>query len=782
MEIEVIPEQLQKEVYGFCKLYAKTKNPFEYNWQNNVYRYNDSNLKKHISTGNYGVVTGYGNLRILDIDDKKLAEKLIKEIDTFTVKTCGGTYHFYFESEYDIGRNLIDGKGEFRANKQMVVGANCYAIDEKKGHRGWYIIVNDIPIKKLNKDEMYQVIEPYLKKVKTSDIPVVAKEKDMSRNGVEYRHVCRLLRQGKTKEEIWQEMDAFEKWNSREDNYKENMYDTAKEFIDNKKIKPKTVIDTNKPQIQIPKRGKLVSEFAMEVTDILKDKNKMFYRPDAKCFVRPDVIETKDKKKFNGFREITPNALITIAEEYITPIDVTWNPKTGEIVECKSISSNIASVLLASPILEKLPKIDRIFNVPIPIIYEGELTFPERGYDERFNSWLPYDAPTISHPNMDLETAKELIEYVFSEFCFEKSEEEEFNQNKTNAIAGLLTPFLRGMFSAFNIRTPTFFYIANRERCGKDFLAGVTGVVYEGCAIEDPPISTDEKYSSSNEELRKKILSAFLSGRKRIHFSNNKGFINNSTFEGIATASRYSDRRLGKNDILNFDNELDFSLSANTGVTFTPDFANRCIFIKLFLDIENPNDREFNNPQLHQMVLKERSKILSALYALVRNWIDNGSPKGSKPFASFPEWAEMCGGIMECAGYQSPCNPNFKENEIGGDVETRDMKKFFQLVFDQFGEVPQKFADIKNFLTGGNFGDFITENKCEGLFSEYDMDKRSGQIKFGIVFQRFVGRILGGVKLIQTTKRSRVADQLYQFIKVEGQLKQLNEMLRDEII
>ena len=45
-------------------------------------------------------------------------------------------------------------------------------------------------------------------------------------------------------------------------------------------------------------------------------------------------------------------------------------------------------------------------------------------------------------------------------------------------------------------------------------------------------------------------------------------------------------------------------LSGNIGVTYTPDLANRCRFINLFLEIEDANSRKFGNPKLHETILK----------------------------------------------------------------------------------------------------------------------------------------------------------------------------------
>lgn len=434
--------------------------------------------------------------------------------------------------------------------------------------------------------------------------------------------------------------------------------------------KGKLIIDKQKKDgqekvfIEHPKTGRTISEFVKEVANVLSDKEKMFFRVDSKEIIEVRTITNENSNQsYQGFSIIKPNRFITLIENYISPFIYIKNSKTNEWeIKIKSINADLANTTLASDILEKaLPNIKRMFGVQIPIIYKGELTFPKKGYDPRFNSWLSYDAPEIQNSNIKLEEAKLIISKIFSEFCFRNK------QDFTNALAGLLTPFLKGLFSQFNTRSPIFFYLANRERAGKDYLAGITGIVYEGSNLEEPPISTGERNLNESDELRKKILSALRDGRKRLHFQNNKGYINNSVLEGVATATVWSDRVLGKSENLFFDNELDISLSGNIGIGYTPDLNNRCRKINLFLDIEDANARRFSVPDLHRWVKDNRELILSVLYSLVRNWIQKGLPDGSKPFSSFPEWAKICGGIMESAGYESPCNPDidFGVTEIG---------------------------------------------------------------------------------------------------------------------
>jgi hypothetical protein len=508
-----------------------------------------------------------------------------------------------------------------------------------------------------------------------------------------------------------------------------------------------------KVDIEHPKLGRLVSTFSKEVCDILKKRKVLFYRPNSREVIEIGKIKLNEDSEevYTGFVPVKPKRFRTIVEKYINPGVNIWNEKEQEVqFKYKTITTELADTVLQSQIIEELlPKIDRIFTIPIPIKHNGKLTFPKQGFDERFNSWLPYDSPKIKYPEMSLEQAKEIIENILKEFCFQTP------LDKTNAIAGLLTPFLRGLFTKFCKRTPIFFYLGNRERVGKDYLAGITGIIYEGNAAEEPPISSNEnKKSNNSDEFRKKILSAMIHGRKRLHFSNNKGNINNASFESISTSEHFEDRVLGKNELRSFPNELDFSLSGNVGVTFTPDFAFRCRFIKLFFGVENINERKFERPDLHKWVTDNRELVLSALYGLVRNWIDNGSKKGSLPFTSFHEWAEICGGIMESAGYDSPCEVD-KEISVlgGGDSETQDMKSLFEICYEK---------SPNQQLTKKEIRDRIED---EEIFGYLDFTKNGDKIRFTNKINKFIGRTLSGITLTRIPGAERSSREKVVFEK-----------------
>lgn len=124
---EIDTPQLQTEEFRFCKVAKLKKKPFEDNWNKEGYKFNDLTMLNHISLGgNAGIIAGFGNLRILDIDDKKLIEHFDRVLgDTFAVETANGNRHYYILSEYDKNHVLANKAGEFRAKGMMVLIPGC---------------------------------------------------------------------------------------------------------------------------------------------------------------------------------------------------------------------------------------------------------------------------------------------------------------------------------------------------------------------------------------------------------------------------------------------------------------------------------------------------------------------------------------------------------------------------------------------------------------------------------------------------------------------------------
>ena len=562
-----------------------------------------------------------------------------------------------------------------------------------------------------------------------------------SRSEAEMSLIVKLLTYNIEKEQIYTILNNSKigKWKESKNQYKELTYNKALDFY-------KKNLLTKHKKILLPSYGRLVSDFSSELGEYFKDKNILFFRCDDNTIVKLD----KNSNNIQIFMAVKPPEFITIVENQVTPGVYIKNKNLNDYeFKEKSLSKTDAELCMESNhFKDKLPRIKNIYTVPIPILSNGKIILPKIGYDDDLKSWLSEDSPKIKD-DMSIEEAKKIIDFMLSEFCFKKE------QDKINAIAALLTPLCRGLFERRTCRTPIILYSANTPRAGKDYLAGLSGLIYEGVSNEDQPISNGQ--GSNEEELRKKITSIFMSGRRRYHSSNNKGYLNSAVLEALATKEYYSDRILGTNKNVIYPNDLEISISANIGLTYTTDFSKRCLLINLFYDEEDPNSRKFKNPMLHNWVLNNRSEIISAFYTLIRIWHENGMPDGSIKFASYPEWARVIGGIMECAGYENPCIENEGDNVVGGDTKIRDMKMLFEIGYDKYNGEWIKKSDIINDLMhqGGDF---------EGLFDYLNWSEVSARMRFGKLFDTFNNRWLGDIKVINDGN-ARAARRKYKFVK-----------------
>jgi hypothetical protein len=478
-----------------------------------------------------------------------------------------------------------------------------------------------------------------------------------------------------------------------------------------------------RPEVETPGTGRTLSEFATELGNIIGPKRCWFLRNDTVVEIRTMRL-TQDVTS-TVFHQLSASETRSTLEHH-AKVGKYQVEKRGKYFVPQSIGQQTAQALLDAPqFKECLPAVERILDIPIPLIHDGELTFARKGYDERFRTYCPESAPDIK--TMALDEAKQQLNVIFDDFCFVDE------ASKNMALARFITPFLRGIIG-FGNRTPVWLFEANRPRAGKDYLAGCTTVFYEGCANEDAPIDHNA------EETQKRIMAAAQSGRRMMHFANCKGNIDNKSFEHATTAKFIAGRLLGKNDAsadLKVPNEIEFSLSANTGLTYTEDFAQRCRRISLGYYQEDANSRTFKQKDLHGWIRENRESILSALAALVRHWDGNGRPEGTTPFSSFPEWAAIVGGVMTCCGFGDPCAS--QKDGLTIDQNTADMKRLFSLALHT-QELVTGSISKRELLA-------IIHDQEGELFPWFDPDNRSHQMKLSSTLKSFNGRQLGDITM-----------------------------------
>jgi P4 family phage/plasmid primase-like protien len=163
-----IPKQLQDKKFRFIKINPKTKKPTEKDWAlDNNYRYNEKEFMQYLkSAKSYGVVCGFGNLAIVDIeniDDKSVANLVMqhKFPETFTVQTGSGGWHLYYFVK-DINKRIRITTDEQHYGEIQSKGNQCLGAGSVHPSGTNYAIINDSPITTVTKKQLLDVLKGYI--------------------------------------------------------------------------------------------------------------------------------------------------------------------------------------------------------------------------------------------------------------------------------------------------------------------------------------------------------------------------------------------------------------------------------------------------------------------------------------------------------------------------------------------------------------------------------------------------------------------------------------------
>jgi hypothetical protein len=173
-----------------------------------------------------------------------------------------------------------------------------------------------------------------------------------------------------------------------------------------------------------------------------------------------------------------------------------------------------------------------------------------------------------------------------------------------------------------------------------------------------------------------------------LFLDNVRGYLESQSLEALITGSTVRNRVLGESKIREIPNNLTVIITGNS-LSISPDLKRRALLVELFLEQARPEDRVIENPLDDEQILKKRPEILAALWALVRDWAEKGRPQPQRTHPSFVAWSEVIGGILENAGFSSPCLDAVLSNS--GDRKSQDMQT---LVDTMTPGLEFKFADL----------------------------------------------------------------------------------------
>ena len=372
------------------------------------------------------------------------------------------------------------------------------------------------------------------------------------------------------------------------------------------------IIETinGKPALLLPGDGRLISDFAEELGELLSGHG---------IFNRKGAAFTLDHE---GQRLKLAEAgwLRTWIEAQVIPFRKGYS-ENGPIKIVKTMAKETADAVLVSPqFLDQLPQVERFHPCPMPWLRDSEkIELLPLGLDHASGTFT--SDPGFSISPMPFTEAKAEIESLIAEFPWA----DDSGRSKAVAIAAMLTTFAGGLMPA-KATKPVFIYAANAEGSGKTTLAQLAGTPYADTPAEAAP--------HEETEWQKKLLSLTLSGRRLVLLDNLKGHLNSPSFEAYTTSATFGGRILGGSREFTGEAGATILITGN-GLTFTPDLRRRALIVELFMRELRAEDRIFRRRLSPATICTMRPRILSALWGLVRVVIRK--LHGESIHASFPQ-------------------------------------------------------------------------------------------------------------------------------------------------
>lgn len=488
-------------------------------------------------------------------------------------------------------------------------------------------------------------------------------------------------------------------------------------FGDNIPMPNHNIDQTGKIRIQSPQGNRLISDFAQDLADVLKDNG--LYNRGGKCYIVAD----------GKLRLMVPEMFRTWIEHHVIPFKEAAG-RNGKIETAHTISLSESSAILSSiQFLNKLTPLKYLNPVRMPVFrQDGSLALLPHGYDhESLTLTLPSDIDYDE--GMDATKAKSVLNELLGEFCFAKDN----GRSLSVTVAAMFSLFARGLIPSACV-TPGFVYTANAPGAGKTMLASCAIVPVYGV----PDI---ESFPNSNDELDKKLVAGVISGSNYIFYDNAKGHLNYPSLEAFLTSTKYGGRVLGISEKVFVEHK---SLAFITGndVSLSSDLHRRTLIAELFMEHERSGDRIFKQPMDIHRLVQSRSVILSALWSLIRSWDEAGRPKSSKHNSDFMAWSEIIGGIVEHAGWCCPLIP--ADVDDAGDTEQADMRKLVTMMTSKAGfRDGLKFSKMEDLCReSGAFSRLVPPTDDD----DDDDNEMSGRNKVILskIFRRYKNRILCG--------------------------------------
>lgn len=457
--------------------------------------------------------------------------------------------------------------------------------------------------------------------------------------------------------------------------------------------------------IKLPGEGRPLSQFARELGSICKEGP--IYRRETV----PVTINPED----GGMEAIIPDRFRTFVEEFaVTHIEKPMKDEHGEtewVKRPQTMTKDCAGgVINADQYVYQLRRLDRVNKVRMPVMRrDGRIELLPVGYDAESHVYTMESGVEIR--DMPVAEARAVIDSLLKEFPFGDFDENGYSRSKAVAITAMLSLYAAGL-QRLNANRLNFVFTANSQRSGKSLLAEIAIIMSCG----EAEVKT---LGENKEELRKVLETEALASSPYIYFDNLEGNIKNPTLDAFMTASVWSGRLMNSQKKFKAPKVSQVFLTGNN-LTLSTDLANRTLLCELYVKEADPQARAVKRVIDGSYLQRDdvRGDVLSALWALIKNWDAEGRPRPERPIRGYEEWSNIFGGIMIANGWGNPLSR--PDTAHSGDSEMTDMCDLMEALVEEMGMYAERdfeFAELGKICVEKGFFQWML-----------DWDERSGSV------------------------------------------------------
>jgi hypothetical protein len=314
-------------------------------------------------------------------------------------------------------------------------------------------------------------------------------------------------------------------------------------------------------------------------------------------------------------------------------------------------------------------------------------------------------------------------------------------------IACILTAIQRPLLRA----CPIFGYSAPAQRSGKSLLAESVAII----ATAKPAAAT--AISGDREEIRKMITSVLREGHSIINLDNVEHPLASADLAKAITQTEYQDRALGSSRMLRLPTGVLWTATGNN-LSFRRDLSSRALLCRIDAQMESPESRAFQIPQLWDYLKVHRKDLVAAALTILRAYHVAGRPRQQvKPWGGFDYWSASIREPLVWLGLADPCKT--RTAVLTNDPDREESLAVLRALHEEFED--GEFT-TKRIIRHSHSGTLRTALEAVAVGRHKEIDSRS----LGWWLRRTRDRVLGGLRLEAVGTESGSAR--WRIVEVDG--------------